>query len=276
MFENLPTKGIEVRARVARPCLPEGLGQGVGRAGQDVVEGLHARRGRIERGHHRGSRGLRPRRLGDGVLEERPFRGHACEHGRGRPLVAVERQVVAPQRVGPDEDHALRRLAVAEGRGHGLVDHRRAPEPERAFLLRRQGQGQRHLSSCEAIEIDAHALPPVRRRHRPLRDHLLLVRSVLDADLEDGGPRLERPDRQPHARTRGQRDVEPQRIGRAGHERLAVDLTQTLPAHSRADAGQMLLARDHPDRLDLEGGPRGVRGTDEEVARCHGDRARRP
>ena len=111
-------------------------------------------------------------------------------------------------------------------RATGLVHDGRAPEPERAFLLRRQGQGQRHLPSCEAIEIDAHALPPVRRRHRPLRDHHLLVRAVLDADLEGNGPRLERPDRQLHARTRGKRDVEPQRIGRAGHERLSVDLPQ--------------------------------------------------
>ena len=256
--------------------LAEGLGQRVGRAGQDVVERLDPGGRGIERGHHRGPRRFRPRGLGDGVLEERPLGSEAREDGRGRARVAVERQVIAAQRVRPDEDDALRPLAVASGRGQRVVDDGRAPEPERPGSFRRERQDQTHFAAGETVQAHLHGVPAVRCRHGALRDHLLgRAGPRMDGNLEGHGAGLERADRELQPRMARQLHVEPQRIRRSSDERLAVDLAQALPTQAPADAGQVLPAGDHPHGLDLERRSGCVRRANEEMTRGHRDRCRR-
>src|SRR6202007_2821241 len=85
--------------------------------GQAVEEVVHRVRGRIKRRQERWRGDLGPGGLPYAVAEEGTLRGHAIEVGRRRALVAVRADVVAPQRVGPDEDDPLRSGGRPRGAG---------------------------------------------------------------------------------------------------------------------------------------------------------------
>ena len=198
--------------------------------------------------------------------EERALPRQTAEHRVGRAAVAVGAEVVAAERVHPDQHDPLRRAHVGGigslRAGVPAPAHRgRPPEPERPRLLGRDGERELHRPPRPARQVHRQRLPAVRRRDRALEERL-----VAGADAEAHRPLLHRP--QPHVEegARRRRHLEGERFRRARHQRLAVDLPQTLPAHPRGDAGQVLAAGDEADGGDLEARAGDVGRPQEEVA----------
>ncbi len=264
----------QAQRRVSR--LPVHLGQRGGRAGQQVVERLHGGGGGIKRRHQRGAGGLGPRRLGHAVLEHGALGGHPRQPWSGRPLVAVERQVVPPQRVGPDEDHAPgRRVGRGRSRRRRRATHdRRAPEAERTWRLRRHGQQERDLRAGVAREIDPRRFPAMRRGDRALEQRGGLVAGARHVDAEGHRAFLHRPQGDVEPRLRREVQVEAQALGSAGGKGLPVHVGEPLPSQPGGHAREVLAPRHDAHRLDLERGPGGVGGPDQEVARGVGQDTR--
>ena len=226
----------------------------------------------IERRQDRRPGGLGPGRLGDAVVEDRPLRGHARERRGGGPRVSVERKVIAPQRVHPYQDHALRACRCAAPARFPLFRNRTddggAPEAERARRVGGQGEGQRHVAAAQACQVHGRGLPAIGQGHGALEQdvvHLAPALAGLHAESHRRG--LDRPHRQLQPRARGQVQIEAQRVGSARDQGLAIDLRHPVPGEAGADAGEVLVPGHDAHGLDLEGGTSSIRGTKKDVPR---------
>ena len=135
--------------------LTEDLGQGDGRAGQTIAEVGDPMGGGVERSEQGGCRDLGPGGLNHGILEEGALGGQTIDDRARGPRVPVGAEVVAPQRVRPDDDHAPRPAREAalrvRGAGHGaqVPHHGRAPKADASGGGRNQGEGETDLSARE-------------------------------------------------------------------------------------------------------------------------------
>ena len=181
--------------------------------------------------------------------------------------------MVAPQRVGPDQDDALRRLAAASpaARRRRGCARRAAPEAERARAVLRVSEraSVTSLARERAPGPPATVLPAMRPRDACARARGRLRRPSRRTETRKvTGSSSTVPSARSSRGARGQADVEAHRLGRARDERLAVDLREPLPAEAGRHRGQVLAARHEADRLDLERRARLVRRPEEDVPRA--------
>ena len=256
----------------------EGLGRGRHRRREAIREVPQPVRRRIQRGQDRRCGDLGPGALGDRVLEEGALAGEPLEEGRGLPGVPPRGEVVAPERVHQHQDDAAGRLEMAGGesgargggrrrlrRARAVAHDRSAPEPDAMRFLGGERESQLHGASRVGFEIDRRRFPPIRRGHRTKQESPRLG-ALRQRDREGDGRRLHGADGELEPWLRRQLELEDDGLRRARHQGLAVDLAQTVPAHSRRDRSEVLLARHQAHRLDLEGRAVGVGGQQHDVA----------
>ena len=132
--------------------------------------------------------------------------------------------------------------------------------------MRRNRKRDRHSTRSEPVERYRGRLPAVGGRHG-LLEHALPLAAFLDFDQECDWTLLDGAHGEVEPRPRGEVDLETRALGRAGHEGLAVDIAEALPAHSRRDALEMLLPEDESNGLDLEFRASLIQRAEENVAR---------
>ena len=133
-----------------------------------------------------------------------------------------------------------------------------------SVVRRLEREGECDLPARERFEIESHLLPAIGRGEGACELHFPR------GDPEGDRPLLHRPDGQIQERSRWHANPEAELLGGAANNRLAVDLTQSLPADPRRDRGEVLLSEDEPHGFDLEIGAFGVRRAQQDVTRVRG------
>jgi hypothetical protein len=195
--------------------------------------------------------------------EEHAFAREPRERGRGLAPVAVGLQTVAAQGVRQHEEDAAR-PAVAR---RTQAAHRRASEePRRARPLRRHRERELDRAPRPLREVDGRRLPQVGRGDGPLEHVSRVAVGGAKVHAEGHRPGVERPHGEVEARSLRERERVAEGVAGARQDRLSVDLGEAVPARSRGQRGQVLVAVDQAKRLDLEARACRVRGSHDHVA----------